>query len=87
MMGRFTAPIDSVPCGNIVGLAGVDDFLVKSGTITTYEQAHNMKVSFKVVKLVTDLVTRIWVKFESQWIQVISSFENSDSSHDLLQLW
>jgi len=43
MMGRYTEPIDDVPCGNICGLVGVDQFLVKTGTITTFEQAHNMK--------------------------------------------
>uniref|UniRef100_A0AAQ5Z2D8 Tr-type G domain-containing protein n=1 Tax=Amphiprion ocellaris TaxID=80972 RepID=A0AAQ5Z2D8_AMPOC len=44
MMGRYVEPIDDVPCGNIVGLVGVDQFLVKTGTITTFEQAHNMRV-------------------------------------------
>uniref|UniRef100_A0A8C9YRY6 Eukaryotic translation elongation factor 2 n=1 Tax=Sander lucioperca TaxID=283035 RepID=A0A8C9YRY6_SANLU len=44
MMGRYVEPIEDVPCGNIVGLVGVDQFLVKTGTITTFEQAHNMKV-------------------------------------------
>lgn len=44
MMGRYIQPIEEVPCGNIVGLVGVDQFLVKTGTITTYEHAHNMKV-------------------------------------------
>merc|ERR1712165_346832 len=44
MMGRFVEQIEDVPCGNIVGLVGVDQYLVKTGTITTYEQAHNMKV-------------------------------------------
>ena len=44
MMGRYTEPIEDVPCGNIVGLVGVDQFLVKTGTITTYDQAHNLKV-------------------------------------------
>lgn len=43
MMGRYTEPIEDVPCGNICGLVGVDQYLVKTGTITTYEQAHNMK--------------------------------------------
>lgn len=33
MMGRYTEAIDSVPCGNVVGLVGVDQFLVKTGTI------------------------------------------------------
>lgn len=44
MMGRYIEPIEDVPCGNIVGLVGVDQFLVKTGTITTFEHAHNMKV-------------------------------------------
>jgi len=43
MMGRYTEPIEDVPCGNICGLVGVDQFLVKTGTITTFENAHNMK--------------------------------------------
>ena len=30
--------------GNICGLVGVDQFLVKTGTITTFKDAHNMKV-------------------------------------------
>lgn len=45
MMGRSSLSIHDVPCGNVVGLVGVDQFLVKTGTITTYEQAHNMRVS------------------------------------------
>ena len=44
MMGRYIEPIEDVPCGNIVGLVGVDQFLVKTGTLTTYEHAHNLKV-------------------------------------------
>nr|AQS95494.1 elongation factor 2 [Sparus aurata] len=44
MMGRYVEPIEDVPCGNIVGLVGVDQYLVKTGTITTFEQAHNMRV-------------------------------------------
>nr|QVU21452.1 translation elongation factor 2 [Salpingoeca crinita] len=44
MMGRYIEPIEDVPAGNIVGLVGVDQFLVKTGTITTAETAHNMKV-------------------------------------------
>jgi len=43
MMGRYTEPIEDVPCGNICGLVGVDQYLIKTGTLTTFEQAHNMK--------------------------------------------
>lgn len=44
MMGRNTESIESVPSGNICGLVGVDQYLVKTGTITTFKDAHNMKV-------------------------------------------
>merc|ERR1719419_701213 len=44
MMGRYVEPIEDVPCGNICGLVGVDQFLVKTGTLTTLKEAHNMKV-------------------------------------------
>ncbi len=44
MMGRYTEPIEDVPCGNIVGLVGVDQFLVKTGTLTTCDDAHNLRV-------------------------------------------
>ncbi|TFK56763.1 eukaryotic translation elongation factor 2 [Heliocybe sulcata] len=44
MMGRYIEPIEDCPAGNIVGLVGVDQFLLKSGTLTTSETAHNMKV-------------------------------------------
>merc|ERR1712188_167316 len=43
MMGRYQEPIEDVPCGNICGLVGVDQFLVKTGTLTTFQDAHNMK--------------------------------------------
>jgi len=43
MMGRYIEAIEDVPCGNIAGLVGVDQFLVKTGTLTTSAEAHNMK--------------------------------------------
>ncbi|KAJ3248074.1 Elongation factor 2 [Chytriomyces hyalinus] len=44
MMGRFVETMEDCPCGNIVGLVGIDQFLLKSGTVTTSESAHNLKV-------------------------------------------
>merc|ERR1712071_598011 len=44
MIGRFVEAIEDVPCGNICGLVGVDQFLVKTGTITTFKDAHNLRV-------------------------------------------
>ncbi|VDN82249.1 unnamed protein product [Brugia pahangi] len=44
MMGRYVEPIEDIPSGNIAGLVGVDQYLVKGGTITTYKDAHNLRV-------------------------------------------
>merc|ERR1712121_501958 len=44
MMGGKVEAIEDVPAGNICGLVGVDQFLVKTGTITTFKDAHNMRV-------------------------------------------
>lgn len=44
MMGKNTLAVNDVPCGNVVGLVGVDQFIMKTGTISTYEHAHNMRV-------------------------------------------
>jgi len=52
MMGRKVEIIDSVPCGNTVGLVGLDQFIVKSGTISDYDTAFplkNMKYSISPV--------------------------------------
>merc|ERR1712025_938391 len=42
MMGSKTEQIQDVPCGNTVALVGVDQFILKSGTLTTIETAHNI---------------------------------------------
>merc|ERR1712160_207236 len=52
MMGRSTEQIADVPCGNTVALVGVDQYLLKSGTLTTLEDAHifaDMKYSVSPV--------------------------------------
>lgn len=40
MMGRYVEPVNDIPCGNTVGLVGVDGYLLKSGTLTTHDDAH-----------------------------------------------
>merc|ERR1712203_44875 len=42
MMGRTVEQIADVPCGNTVALVGVDQFILKSGTLTTIDDAHNI---------------------------------------------
>jgi len=60
MMGRYVEQMPDCPCGNIIGLVGVDSYLLKSGTIATHESAHNfhdMKFSVSsVVRVAVEVV-------------------------------
>jgi len=60
MMGRYVEQLPDCPCGNIIGLVGVDAYLLKSGTITTHAKAYNfhtMKFSVSsVVRVAVDVV-------------------------------
>ena len=44
MMAGKVEAVPDVPCGNTVGLIGVDQYLLKQGTITSEEDAHNIRV-------------------------------------------
>lgn len=44
MMGRYQEAVEDMPCGNVVGLVGVDKYIVKSATITDDgESPHPLK--------------------------------------------
>jgi len=44
MMAGKVEAVPDVPCGNTVGLVGVDAYLIKQGTITDQEDAHCIRV-------------------------------------------
>lgn len=44
MMGRTVEYIPDVPCGNTAALVGLDQFIMKAGTISTHENAHSIRV-------------------------------------------
>ena len=44
MMAGKVEAVPDVPCGNTVGLVGVDQYLTKQGTISDHEDAHNIRV-------------------------------------------
>lgn len=44
MMGGKVEAVPDVPCGNTVGLVGVDQYLMKQGTISDHDDAHNIRV-------------------------------------------
>merc|ERR1711970_1497449 len=44
MMAGKQESVDDVPCGNTVGVIGVDAYILKTGTITDNDTAHNIRV-------------------------------------------
>jgi len=58
MMGGKVDALDDVPCGNICGLVGIDKWIVKTGTLTNYARAFNMKQ----MKFSVSPVVRVAVK-------------------------
>jgi elongation factor 2 len=58
MMGRYVEQIADCPAGNVVGLVGIDQYLVKAGTITTHEEAH----PFVTMKFSVSPVVRVAVE-------------------------
>merc|ERR1719198_2479249 len=57
MMGRYTETVADIPAGNTAGLIGVDQYLVKSGTITTLDSA----CCIKTMKFAVSPVVRVAV--------------------------
>jgi len=43
MMGRTVEFISDVPCGNTVGLLGVDQYIMKTGTISDHVDAFTIR--------------------------------------------
>jgi len=43
MMGRYVEQVQDIPAGNTCALVGIDQYLLKSGTLTTSETAHCIK--------------------------------------------
>jgi elongation factor 2 len=61
MMGGKTEAVADVPCGNTVALVGVDQYLMKQGTISDHDAAH----CIRVMKYSVSPVVRVAVEVKS----------------------
>ena len=85
MMARYVEPIDDCPAGNIVGLVGIDQFLLKSGTLTTSETAHNIKVmTFSVSPVVQVAVN---VKNPQDLPKLVEGLKRMTKADPCVQAW
>ncbi|KAJ7146292.1 P-loop containing nucleoside triphosphate hydrolase protein [Mycena epipterygia] len=85
MMGRTIEPLEDCPAGNIVGLVGIDQFLLKSGTLTTLETAHNMRVMRFSVSPVVQVAVE--VKNAADLPKLVEGLKRLSKSDPCVQTW
>jgi len=85
MMGRYVEPIEDCPAGNIIGLVGIDQFLLKSGTLTTAETAHNMRVMRFSVSPVVQVAVE--VKNAADLPKLVEGLKRLSKSDPCVQAW
>ncbi|KAG1802443.1 elongation factor 2, partial [Suillus variegatus] len=85
MMGRYIEPIEDCPSGNICGLVGIDQFLLKSGTLTTSETAHNMRVMKFSVSPVVQVAVE--VKNAADLPKLVEGLKRLSKSDPCVQAW
>ena len=85
MMGRYIEPIEDCPAGNILGLVGVDQFLLKNGTLTSSETAHNMKVMKFSVSPVVQVAVE--VKNANDLPKLVEGLKRLSKSDPCVQSW
>jgi elongation factor 2 len=83
MMGRKIEVVESVPCGNTVGLVGLDQFLLKTGTLSSLESAF----PFKTMKYSVSPVVRVAVepKNPSDLPKLVEGLKRLSKSDPLVQ--
>ncbi|KZP19945.1 P-loop containing nucleoside triphosphate hydrolase protein [Athelia psychrophila] len=85
MMGSYIEPIEDCPAGNIIGLVGIDQFLLKSGTLTTSETAHNMRVMKFSVSPVVQVAVE--VKNAADLSKLVEGLKRLSKSDPCVQTW
>jgi len=86
MMGRYTESVEDVPCGNVVGLVGVDGFILKSATITDpdMDECHPLRA----MKYSVSPVVRVAVepKVASDLPKLVEGLKRLSKSDPLVQI-
>lgn len=84
MMGRYMESMEDVPSGNLVGVGGIDQHLAKCGSITTFEEAHNMRT----MKFFVSPVVRVAVdcKNHADLPKLVEGLERLSKSDPMVQI-
>ncbi|KAG8796445.1 Elongation factor 2 [Ceratobasidium sp. 428] len=85
MIGQYMEPIEDCPAGNVVGLVGIDQFLLKSGTLTTSETAHNVKAMKPSVSQIVQVTVE--VKNPADLPKLVEGLKRLSQSDHCVQTW
>jgi len=85
MMAGKVEAVPDVPCGNTVGLVGVDQYLMKQGTISDHEDAHCIKVMKYSVSPVVRVAVE--VKNASDLPKLVEGLRKLSKSDPLVQCY
>ena len=79
MMGAKVEQVDDIPCGNTVGLVGVDQYIIKSGTITTIDDCYPIRpMKFSVSPVVRVAIECVNAKDLPKLQEGMKRLEKSD---------
>jgi elongation factor 2 len=84
MMGGKVEAVPDIPCGNTCALVGVDQYLMKQGTITTAESAHCIRVMKYSVSPVVRVAVE--VKCASDLPKLVEGLRKLSKSDPLVQV-
>jgi len=84
MMGGKVEAVPDIPCGNTCALVGVDQYLMKQGTITTDESAHCIRVMKYSVSPVVRVAVE--VKCASDLPKLVEGLRKLSKSDPLVQV-
>lgn len=84
MMGAKAEAVNDIPAGNTCALVGVDQYLIKTGTITDYDDAHNIRtMKFSVSAVVRVAVE---VKHSGDLPKLVEGLKRLAKSDPLVQI-
>jgi elongation factor 2 len=85
MMANKVQSVSEVPCGNTIALVGIDKYLIKSGTISDFDEAY----SIRPMKYSVSAVVKVAVspKFPAELPKLIEGMKNLARADGLIQCY
>lgn len=85
MMGAKAEAVNDIPAGNTCGLVGVDQYLIKTGTLSDHDEAHSIRtMKFSVSPVVRVAVE---VKNSADLPKLVEGLKRLSKSDPLVQIY